>query len=93
MCPFRAKTIARIVPRAFESDAGGEEVGEDFVGAHRVFFGDEVAAERAAYAQHIALGRFGTAQEVAAAVAFLASPPAAYITGATLDVNGGLLMR
>ena len=50
-------------------------------------------AQRAAYAQHVALGRFGTAPEVAAAVAFLASPAAGYITGATLDVNGGLLMR
>jgi 3-oxoacyl-[acyl-carrier protein] reductase len=43
--------------------------------------------------QHIPLARFGTAQEVAAAVAFLASPAAGYITGATLDVNGGMLMR
>jgi 3-oxoacyl-[acyl-carrier protein] reductase len=50
-------------------------------------------AQRAAYAQHIPLARFGTALEVAAAVAFLASPAAAYISGATLDVNGGLLMR
>jgi 3-oxoacyl-[acyl-carrier protein] reductase len=50
-------------------------------------------AQRNALAQHIALARFGTAQEVAAAVAFLASPAAGYITGATLDVNGGLLMR
>jgi 3-oxoacyl-[acyl-carrier protein] reductase len=50
-------------------------------------------AQRTALAQHIALGRFGTVQDVAAAVAFLASPGAAYITGATLDVNGGLLMR
>ncbi len=50
-------------------------------------------AQRAAYAQHIPLARFGTAQEVAAAVTFLASPAAAYISGATLDVNGGLLMR
>ena len=50
-------------------------------------------AQRAAYAQHIPLARFGTAQEVAAAVAFLASPAAGYISGATLDVNGGLLMR
>jgi 3-oxoacyl-[acyl-carrier protein] reductase len=50
-------------------------------------------AQRAQYAQHVPLGRFGTTQEVAAAVAFLASPLAGYITGATIDVNGGILMR
>ncbi len=36
-----------------------------------------------------ALGRYGKPEEVAAAVAFLASPAAAYITGATLNVDGG----
>jgi 3-oxoacyl-[acyl-carrier protein] reductase len=35
------------------------------------------------------LGRYGKPEEVAAAVAFLASPAAAYITGATLNVDGG----
>jgi 3-oxoacyl-[acyl-carrier protein] reductase len=50
-------------------------------------------AQRTQYAQHVPLGRFGTVEEVAASVAFLASPLAAYITGATIDVNGGLLMR
>ena len=36
-----------------------------------------------------ALGRYGKPEEVATAVAFLASPAAAYITGATLNVDGG----
>jgi 3-oxoacyl-[acyl-carrier protein] reductase len=36
-----------------------------------------------------ALGRFGRPEEVAAAVVFLAGPDATYITGATLNVDGG----
>ena len=35
------------------------------------------------------LGRPGTADEVAAAIVWLASPDASYVTGATLDVGGG----
>jgi 3-oxoacyl-[acyl-carrier protein] reductase len=40
----------------------------------------------------IALGRLGDASDVAHAVAYLASPQAAYITGETLHVNGGMYM-
>jgi 3-oxoacyl-[acyl-carrier protein] reductase len=38
------------------------------------------------------LRRFGEADEVASVIAFLASNAAAYITGATIHVNGGLVM-
>ena len=49
-------------------------------------------AQREALLSRIPLGRLGAPEEVAHAVAFLASPRAAYITGATLHVNGGMLM-
>jgi 3-oxoacyl-[acyl-carrier protein] reductase len=42
--------------------------------------------------KQIALGRFGKPEDIAQAVAFLASPGAAYITGTTLHVNGGMYM-
>jgi 3-oxoacyl-[acyl-carrier protein] reductase len=49
-------------------------------------------AQRAELLRQIPLGRLGSPEEVAAVVAFLASPHAAYITGATLHVNGGMYM-
>lgn len=42
--------------------------------------------------QQIALGRLGSPDDIAEAVAFLASPAAAYITGETMNVNGGMYM-
>jgi 3-oxoacyl-[acyl-carrier protein] reductase len=47
---------------------------------------------RAALLDKIPLGRLGAADDVANAVAFLAGPRAGYITGATLHVNGGMVM-
>ena len=48
--------------------------------------------QRRALGAQIPLGRLGDPADVAAAVAFLASPEAAYITGETLHVNGGMHM-
>lgn len=42
--------------------------------------------------QHVPLGRLGRPEEVAVAVAFLASSSASYITGSTIHVNGGMYM-
>jgi 3-oxoacyl-[acyl-carrier protein] reductase len=48
--------------------------------------------QREALASNIPLGRLGLPEEVAAAVGFLASPAAAYVTGTTIHVNGGMYM-
>ena len=48
--------------------------------------------QKEALLKQIPLNRLGKPSEVAAAVSFLASPGAAYITGLTLDVNGGMYM-
>jgi 3-oxoacyl-[acyl-carrier protein] reductase len=50
-------------------------------------------AQKAALLQQIPLGRLGAPEEIAQAVAFLASPQAGYITGTELHVNGGMFMQ
>lgn len=48
--------------------------------------------QRAAMLSQVPLGRLGEGTDIASAVVFLASPAAAYVTGETLHVNGGMLM-
>ncbi len=50
------------------------------------------AEQQAQLVQQVALGRLGAVDDIAHAVAFLASPQAGYITGETLHVNGGMYM-
>jgi len=49
-------------------------------------------AQKQALLAAIPAGRLGSPEDIAEAVFFLASPAAAYITGQTLSVNGGMLM-
>jgi 3-oxoacyl-[acyl-carrier protein] reductase len=48
--------------------------------------------QRKALADQIPMARLGTPEDIAAAVTFLCSPQAGYITGETLHVNGGMYM-
>jgi 3-oxoacyl-[acyl-carrier protein] reductase len=48
--------------------------------------------QRKALLAHIPLGRLGAPEDIAAAVAYLASPLAGYVTGSVLHVNGGMYM-
>jgi 3-oxoacyl-[acyl-carrier protein] reductase len=71
-------TVNAIAPAAIDSPLVHEFLSPDRIDA---------------MVERIPVGRLGRPEEVAAAVAYLASDAAAFVTGATLDVNGGMLMR
>ena len=54
---------------------------------------DERPRLREGLLRAIPLGTLGTPEDIAAAVAYLASPAAGYVTGQTLSVNGGITMN
>jgi 3-oxoacyl-[acyl-carrier protein] reductase len=73
----RGVTCNAIAPGFIETDMTAEHLPE---------------AQRLKLIEQIPLARIGRAEDVASAAAFLAGPEAAYITGQTLRVNGGMLM-
>jgi len=73
----RGVTANAVAPGFIETDMTAEHLPE---------------AQRAKVLEQIPLGRIGSGDDVAHAVAFLAGPEAAYITGQVIRVNGGMLM-
>ena len=71
-------------------DGGGQTLAPGFIDTDMTrVLGDD---QRDAMLARVPLGRLGEAREIADAVVYLASDAAAYITGETLHVNGGMLM-
>lgn len=86
-----SKAAVAAYTRGWARDLGARNITVNIVqaGAINTEMNPETAAHAPFLAGLAALGRYGQPEDIAAAVAFLASPDANYITGATLNVDGG----
>lgn len=82
-----SKSLAREVARF---NVTVNAVSPGYVDTHLI--ADMSAETRASLEREVPLGRFARPEEVAEVIAFLASPAAAYMTGTTVHVDGGLTM-
>ena len=86
--------VTKFFPDGFHAnrviDAAGKLVAPGFIVTDMTDALGE--AQKTALLTQVPLGRLGSPGDIAAAVAFLAGPEAAYITGETLHVNGGMYM-
>jgi 3-oxoacyl-[acyl-carrier protein] reductase len=80
----RRITVNQVLPGRIDTDRV-RELDE----AHAQASSDSVESVRHGNEQQIPLGRYGDPEEFGAVVAFLASQQAAYVTGTTLQVDGG----
>ncbi|MGI8416940.1 MAG: SDR family NAD(P)-dependent oxidoreductase [Nakamurella sp.] len=88
-----SKGGVQMLTRALARDLAGAGIRVNAVGPGTVPRRDEPAEKYKGYVDEYPLGRLGTGADIAAAVAFLASDDASWITGQTIYVDGGWLVR
>jgi len=90
----KAALVSMTVSLARETASAGITVNAVALGlVNTEMRGDALEKDKDTYMRRIPLGRYATSEDAASVVLFLASSRADYITGATVDATGGMLMR